>query len=127
MTNQANKSYATPRANPRFPFSAEAEATLQDGTSVDAQVFELSVRGCYIDTVKPIPVGTELQLRISNGMSMCELPARVIYMHPGYGMGVFGMGVVFEDLPPEQRLALEAWLRDLATQQSPAKPSELAQ
>jgi hypothetical protein len=118
-----NSPFTVRRANPRFSFSAEAEATLGDGTSVDAQLFELSARGCYIDTVKPIPVGTELQLRISNGMSMCELHGKVIYTHPGYGMGVCGMGVVFDEMGESQRLAIETWLRDLAGKPAVANPS----
>ncbi len=88
-------SFAIRRANPRFAFFADAEATLRDGTSVAAQVSELSSRGCYIDTLQPIPIGTEVRLRISDGIKTCEVPGKVIYMHSGYGMGIFGMGVVF--------------------------------
>jgi PilZ domain len=119
--------YPIKRSNPRFTFSAEAEAILRDGTSVDAQVFELSARGCYIDTVKPISMGTELMLRISNGMSMCELQGKVIYTHPGGGMGVFGMGVVFEDMAADQRVALESWLRDLAGGQTQPSTAQVSQ
>jgi len=122
-----NVDYPIKRSNPRFTFSAEAEAVLRDGTSVDAQVFELSARGCYIDTVKPIDMGTELTLRISNGMSMCELQGKVIYTHPGGGMGVFGMGVVFEEMAPEQRVELESWLRDLASGQSQPSAAQVTQ
>jgi len=102
--------FTVKRTNPRFPFSGEAEATLPDGTSIASQVFELSSRGCYIDTAKFVPVGTRMSLRISNGTSVCELPAKVIYTQPAYGMGVFGMGVVFEDVADDQRLAIESWL-----------------
>jgi hypothetical protein len=123
-----NETYAVRRKNPRFQFSAEAEAVLGDGTSLDAQVFELSARGCYIDTLKSIPVGSEPQLRISNGMSMCELQGKVIYTHTGYGMGVFGMGVVFDEMGAEQRASLETWLRDLAGGQNQhVNAAELAQ
>jgi hypothetical protein len=114
--------FSVKRTNPRFPFSAEAEVTLPDGTSLSSQVFELSSRGCYIDMAKFIPVGTRLSLRITNGPSVCELPARVIYTQPGYGMGVFGMGVVFEDVADDQRLAIESWLPNFpATRPQPSK------
>src|ERR1700692_4763020 len=99
--------YSVKRINPRFQISAEAEATLPDGTSVASQVFELSSRGCYIDTAKFIPIGTRLSLRISNGMNVCELQAEVIYTQPGFGIGVYGMGVVFEDMAEDKRLAIE--------------------
>jgi hypothetical protein len=115
-------SFAVRRANPRFAFFAEAEATLRDGTSVPAQVSELSSRGCYIDTLEPIPIGTELRLRISNGINTCELPGKVIYMHSGYGMGIFGMGVVFGNVADEQLSAVNDWLRDLANKKTKVAP-----
>ena len=106
--------YSIPRINPRFAFIAEAEvAELGEGTRIVARVSELSVRGCYVDTVNPFPEGTELRLRIRFGCSSCELPGEVIYTHSGYGMGVrFG--------PPaaEHRATLEAWLDELARKSS---------
>ena len=115
-------SFAIRRANPRFAFFAEAEATLRDGTSVPAQVSELSSRGCYIDTLEPIPIGTELRLRISDGMNSCELPGKVIYMHSGYGMGIFGLGVVFGNVGVEQLSPVNNWLRDLALKKTKLPP-----
>jgi hypothetical protein len=107
-------SFAVKRATPRFAFFAEAEVTMRDGTSVPAQLSELSSRGCYIDTLEPIPVGTELRLHINDGMSACDLAGKVIYMHSGNGMGIFGMGVVFGKMEVEQHVAIDTWLRDLA-------------
>ena len=115
-------SFAVRRANPRYAFFAEAEATLRDGTSVPAQVSELSSRGCYIDTLEAIPIGTELRLRISDGIQSCEVPGRVIYMHSGYGMGIFGMGVVFGNVAAEQIGAINQWLRDLAMRKTVPPP-----
>jgi len=120
--HMGDTSFAVRRANPRFAFFAEAEATLRDGTSVPAQVSELSSRGCYIDTLQPIPVGTEVSLRISDGMQSCQLPGKVIYIHSGYGMGIFGMGVVFGNAAAEQLSAINAWLRDLALKKTPLQP-----
>ena len=115
-------SFAVRRANPRYAFFAEAEATLRDGTSVPAQVSELSSRGCYIDTLEAIPIGTEVRLRISDGIKSCEVPGRVIYMHSGYGMGIFGMGVVFGNVAAEQIGAINQWLRDLAMRKTVPPP-----
>jgi hypothetical protein len=94
--------YTVKRANPRFSFFADAEVTLRDGTGVRAQLAELSSRGCYIDTLQPIPVRTKLRLRICDGMSTCELHGKVLYMHSGGGFGIFGMGVLFEEMGAEQ-------------------------
>jgi PilZ domain len=118
----AEASFAVRRANPRYSFFAEAEVTLRDGTSVPAQLSELSSRGCYIDTLEPIPIGTELRLRINNGISTCELPGKVIYMHSGYGMGIFGMGVLFGNMAAEQHSAINAWLHELAVKDHNPQP-----
>jgi len=106
--------YTSKRANPRFSFFADAEITLRDGTWVRAQLSELSSRGCYIDTLEPIPSHTKLRLRICDGISTCELDGKVIYMHSGGGFGIFGMGVLFEEMGAEQHSAIGAWLRELA-------------
>jgi hypothetical protein len=107
------------RASPRFSFFADAEATLSDGTSVSAQLSELSSRGCYIDTLEPIPVGTKLLLRICDGMSTYELRGKVIYMHSGGGMGVFGMGILFGEMDAKQRSAIDAWLCEVGKRTRP--------
>jgi hypothetical protein len=121
----ANGSYAVRRTNPRFSFFADAEVTLRDGTGVLAQVAELSSRGCYIDTLEPIPNHTKLRLRICDGISTCELHGKVLYLHSGGGFGIFGMGVAFEEMGAEQQSAIEAWLRGLArrTDKDSAKSS----
>ena len=106
--------YIVKRANPRFSFFADAEVTVRDGTRVRAQLSELSARGCYIDTLEPIPVRTKLRLRICDGMSTCEVNGKVIYIHSGGGFGIFGMGVVFEEIGAEQHSTIDAWLNKLA-------------
>ena len=110
----ADGPYAVRRANPRFSFFADAEVTLRDGTGVRAQLAELSSRGCYIDTLEPIPVRTKLRLRICDGMNTCELHGKVLYMHSGGGFGIFGMGVLFEEMGTEQLSTVDAWLSGLA-------------
>ena len=104
-------SHRVMRAHPRFPFFAEAEATLRDGTSVVAQLEQLSARGCYIDALEPIPIRTKMRLRISDGFSSCELHGQVIYLHSGGGLGIFGMGVRFDDMGAEQQSVIDKWLR----------------
>ena len=111
----AQASYAVKRTNPRFKFFADAKATLRDGTFVFGQLCELSSRGCYIDTLEPIPIGTQLLLRICDGMDSCELQGRVIYMHSGSGLGIFGMGVLFGEMAVDQHSTIDAWLRQLAS------------
>jgi hypothetical protein len=108
------------RVNPRYTFFADAEATLPDGTLVLGQLSELSSRGCYIDTLEPIAIGTQFHLRICDGMNSCELQGRAIYMHSGSGLGIFGIGVVFGEMPVGHRSAIEVWLHELAGKRIPA-------
>jgi len=102
--------FSVVRTTPRFSFIAEAEVMgLLDGTRVVARISELSSRGCYVDTVNPFPIGTELRFRIRYGCSTCELPGKIIYTHSG-----FGMGVLFGEIAVEHRVTLDAWLDELA-------------
>jgi PilZ domain len=119
----ADGHYQTRRVNPRFSFFADAEVTLRDGSSVLAQLEQLSARGCYIDALEPIPLRTKMRLRIMDGMSTCEVQGQVIYMHSGGGLGIWGMGVRFEDMGSEQQSAIDTWLRGLA--KNPAKADTL--
>lgn len=101
-----NTSYTVARTTPRFAFIAEAEI---DGVNSSARVSELSARGCYIDSINPLPKDTNVRLRIRYGCSTCEFSGMVIYTHAG-----FGMGVVFNELSSEQRSTLDVWLEELA-------------
>jgi len=98
--------YAVRRTSPRFMFIAEAEVV---GSGSRSRVSELSARGCYIDTMNPLPKDSKVRLRISYGPSTCEFPAKVIYTHAG-----FGMGVIFGELDAQQASTLGVWLDELA-------------
>jgi PilZ domain len=106
--------YPVRRTSLRYSFFADAEVTLRDGTSVRGQLEELSARGCYIDTLQPIPPSTKLNIRICDGTSTCEVHGKVLYLHSGGGLGVFGMGVLFEEMRAEQNSTIGTWLRGLA-------------
>ena len=98
--------YAVARTTPRFAFIAEAELI---GMNIRARVSELSARGCYLDSINPLPKGTQVRVRIRYGCSTSEFNGTVIYTHAG-----FGMGVVFDELNSEQKTTLEVWLEELA-------------
>jgi hypothetical protein len=114
----AEPTFSIKRANPRFSFFAEGEATLGDGTAVAIQLCELGSRGCYIGALEPIPVGTGLLLRICSGMGTCELRGKVIYIHSRSGLGLFGMGILFGEMSAEQRSTIEGWLHELVSKRA---------
>ena len=102
----SNTPYTVARTTPRFAFIAEAEI---DGMKSSARVSELSARGCYIDSINPLPKDSKVRLRIRYGCSNCEFSGTVIYTHAG-----FGMGLVFNNLTNEQSSTLDVWLDELA-------------
>jgi hypothetical protein len=61
------KAFTKKRVGPRFSFLVDAEIVLGDGTSIPTQLDEVSLRGCYLDTLEPIPVGTRFLLKIGKG------------------------------------------------------------
>jgi PilZ domain len=102
--------FAVTRKVPRFALIADVEVTaVQYGARLVGGLSELSSHGCYVDTPEGFPVGTEVDVTIRYGGSKCELTGRAIYKHDGWGMGV-----VFENVGPEQRFIIDCWLAELA-------------
>jgi hypothetical protein len=62
-----------------------------------------------VNTLNPLSLGTEVQLRISHVDQTCELPGTIIYVHSGYGMGI-----LFGSAPSPQLEILRNWLAELA-------------
>jgi hypothetical protein len=117
----ADDSFPGRRANTRFALFAEVEVTLAGGTSLPAQLSSLSSLGCYIHTLEPIPIGTELRLRISHGTGVCEVQAKVIYIHSADGQRLLGIGLLFENMTSGQHSVINTWLQELACKR--ARPS----
>jgi hypothetical protein len=114
MAKATKVAYAVRRAHPRYSFAAEAELILHDGKSLSGQLTELSSRGCYVDASEPLPLGTEVDLNVCHGVISCELHGKVIYEHSGGGLGVTGMGVVFERMGAEQHYVVQNWIMELS-------------
>jgi hypothetical protein len=95
-----------------------AEITLREGRSILAQLAEMSSLGCHLGSLEPIPIGTEFGLRITDGISTCELRGKVIDLHPSNDLGIFGMSVQLGKMAPEQRSVIDAWAHELACKRS---------
>ncbi len=77
------------REAPRHPFIASAEEIdLASGARLSARVSELSLKGCYLDTLNPFPKGTQIRLVIFHGGATFTSRASVVYPQPNMGMGV---------------------------------------
>ena len=89
---ESNNAIAVPverRRNLRFPFSATVEAVdNKSGTKVIGRTSDLSLGGCYIDSLSPFPVGTETKIRILRNNETFDAQAKVVYSMMGMGMGL---------------------------------------
>ncbi len=72
-----------------------------------ARVTELSLCGCYIDTMNPFPVGTTILIKILRGDLKFQARGRVAYSQPN-----LGMGAAFQKIHPHARQVLEGWLQE---------------
>jgi PilZ domain len=103
------------RLAPRSHFLTEAEVMeTPAGTWLKARLSDLSLRGCYVDTLHPLPIGTRIRLRIVRDNIILEALATVIYNQSRLGMGVF-----FAQLSPEHKSILENWLADVVKDEGP--------
>jgi PilZ domain len=98
------------RCAKRTPFVAPVELIdVRTGSRIKARVADLSVHGCYVDTLNPLAVGSDVRLQIQKANETLELLGSVSSQHPGSGMGL-----EFEEITPEQRATLKSWLADAA-------------
>jgi len=73
-----------------------------------AHTEDLSVFGCFVETISPFDDGTKVRLRISyNGVNFFA-QAKVAYSRPDAGMGI-----AFTSIEPSSLSILDAWLVEL--------------
>jgi hypothetical protein len=97
------------REVPRYSFFAEVTVTdVANDMRMSGRISEISRKGCYVDILNPLPVGTSLKLKISRDQGIFMTPGTIIYTQPG-----MGMGVAFIDIPADQLKTLDTWLAEL--------------
>jgi hypothetical protein len=106
---QQNPPFRDKREVPRYSFIAEVDLNEPaTQTHISGRISEISRKGCYVDVLNTLPVGTSLQLKISRDQGVFSSGGRIIYIQPG-----MGMGVAFVDIPSDQLKILDAWLNEL--------------
>jgi hypothetical protein len=80
---------------------------LPRGSKLNARTADISRTGCYIDTLNPIPQGSEVRLRLTRGTETFVASGRVVYV--SYGLG---MGIAYTKVEDEQLARLERWFSD---------------
>jgi len=89
----------------RYPFVCPVEVVDIAGSAmISARTSDLSLQGCYIDTLNTLPKGTRVRLQLNKNNQRLEVRAQVTACHVG------GMGVVFEQLSPAQQGTVVSWL-----------------
>lgn len=97
------------RRAPRYQFIAEAEVVeIESGTKFKAKTGDLSIGGCFLDTLNPSPEGTEIRVTILRESSTFTALGRVVFVFPN-----LGMGVAFTSSVASQTAILEGWLAEL--------------
>jgi hypothetical protein len=97
------------RTAPRHNLIATAEFVDQaTQTRASARISEISLGGCYLDALNPLPADAIISLRIVRDTGTFETKARIAYTHPG-----FGMGATFLETDPAHKSLLEKWLAEL--------------
>src|SRR5229473_451949 len=97
------------RCATRSPFIAPIEMVeMCTGSRIQARTSDLSLQGCYVDTLNPLPVGAAVRLQIHRAGLILDALANVSARHAGSGMGL-----VFGELTGSQKAVLETWLSEL--------------
>ena len=100
------------RTAPRVALVLSAEVVeLPRGAKLSARTADISRTGCYVDTLNPLPPGSETRIRITHNQEIFQAVGRVVYLTPG-----LGMGIVFLTIEPEQLKKLERWLAESGTE-----------
>jgi hypothetical protein len=111
------------RSEERFSFVATIEVIdVGIGITRRARTTDLSMSGCYVDTLNPSPPGTTLSVRIHKADTSLETSASVCTQHQG-----LGMGVVFRDLSSGKCSILRNWLCDAGISKFTLKTSACEQ
>jgi hypothetical protein len=102
------------RDTPRYALILAAEVVeISTGATLTARSSDVSRSGCYIDTLNPVPVGSQVQVQLRRATEVFEAAARVVYVCPGLGMGLnWGSSVM-----PDKLALLDRWLIDAARNQ----------
>ena len=102
------------RCGTRMPFIAPIEMVeTRTGARIKARTSDLSLQGCYVDTLNPLPVGAAVRLQIHRAGLILDVLANVSSRHAGSGMGL-----EFGEITGAQRAVLENWLNELGLPQS---------
>ena len=90
----------------RFSFHATIELTdLQSEAQTKEQTSDLSLFGCHVDTLKPLPAETKVRIKITHRSENFDALGKVVQTGPNSGMGI-----LFTKIEPHDQLVLDKWI-----------------
>jgi len=108
-TRETATKEAERRGADRHIFTASAEVVdLTTGARFSTRTTDLGPGGCFVDTLSPLPIGSQVHVSVRKGRTHFQCEGTVVYSQDG-----LGMGIGFESLDATQQNALETWLTEL--------------
>ena len=94
------------RSRVRHKFTAPVQVT-ESGSArpIPAQLADLGRGGCYLSLETPLPLGTSVEISITENEQSFQAHANVVSAQPGKGMGL-----AFTAIDPAQLIVLDGWL-----------------
>ena len=104
------------REDPRVKTHAPVEIFTEGSASpLRCATSDLSLHGCYIESMFPFPVGTELELKLQAGVTLLIL-ATVVTCDPQVGNGIH-----FTKMLPEDIEELRAYIQQVQKEEEAQK------
>jgi PilZ domain len=108
-TTNSGPPYSEKREVPRFMFIATVDIMEPvSDVHISGRISELSRKGCYVDILNTLPVGTQISLCVTRDQGTFSVLGKIIYVQEG-----MGMGVAFLALAADQLEVLDSWLAEL--------------
>jgi PilZ domain-containing protein len=101
--------YDSTRRTPRYSLVVDIEVTdVQSEIQINGRTKELSLSGCGVDTLRLLPKGTSVRIRMSHRGAEVKAFARVVFSSAD-----LGIGLAFTNIDGEDEYILEWWLAEL--------------
>jgi len=110
--SRPRSAFAEQRTVPRYSFIAAVELTepLAD-VRISGRISEISRKGCFVDIMNALPVGTLVQVRVVRDQGILTCPGKIVYAQEP-----MGMGIAFVDPAADQQAMLDKWVAELTAE-----------
>jgi hypothetical protein len=104
------------RRHTRFALTAFVEALdPKSNTQISGRSSDVSLGGCYVDTLNPFHEGTVIRIRLTKENISFEANAKVVFSQIG-----MGMGVAFLSAEKDQFQIYQKWINQFSDNATPA-------